>query len=337
MSTTFGEHPIMTTNGARFWLGIALPAVAAIVGFGSWLRWRGDLPGEVATHFGTNGVPDGSSSVTTLVVSFGIPLVLGALINLFIASRPGRYPRPLVVTLGFVGGLFVCLFAALLAAIVWTQRDLATWTDARLSPIVILSAIACGFAGGALGAWLASSLGEPEQVVEVGDPTAPVLELAPGENAVWVDTQTLRPLLLVPVVVVVASLIARLFFVDRWLAIAAPCLIALIVLAFASYRLRVDATGLQVRSVIVPWPRLHLDVDEIRAASMIDVRPMQWGGWGYRGSLKLMKQAALVQRAGPGMRLDLDGGRVFVVTTDRPETPVALLNAFVKRRSTSVS
>jgi len=63
------------------------------------------------------------------------------------------------------------------------------------------------------------------------------------------------------------------------------------------------------------------------------VRPMKWGGWGYRGSLKLMNQAALVHRAGPGIRLDLDGGKIFVVTIDEPEQPVALLNAMVDRQN----
>jgi hypothetical protein len=59
---------------------------------------------------------------------------------------------------------------------------------------------------------------------------------------------------------------------------------------------------------------------------------MQWGGWGYRGSLKLMKQAAVVLRAGPGLRLDMTGGRVFVVTIDDPGTAAALLNTEAGRR-----
>lgn len=44
-----------------------------------------------------------------------------------------------------------------------------------------------------------------------------------------------------------------------------------------------------------------------------------------------MRQAAIVHRAGPGIRLDLADGKVFVVTVDNPETPVALLNAKVNR------
>ena len=85
---------------------------------------------------------------------------------------------------------------------------------------------------------------------------------------------------------------------------------------------------------MLPWPRTSIDVVEIESASAIDVRPMEWGGWGYRGTLTLMKQAAVVLRAGPGIRLDLTDGRVFVVTVDNPEPAVALLNAEVGRLGT---
>ena len=87
---------------------------------------------------------------------------------------------------------------------------------------------------------------------------------------------------------------------------------------------------------ILPWPKTSVGVDRISEASVIDVKPSQWGGWGYRGSLKLMKRAAVVHRAGPGIRLDLNDGKVFVVTVDNPETPVALLNAEVSRQQAAV-
>ena len=58
---------------------------------------------------------------------------------------------------------------------------------------------------------------------------------------------------------------------------------------------------------------------------------MEWGGWGYRGSLALVKKAAIVLRAGPGLRLDLLNGRTFVVTIDDPQTPAALLSAETER------
>jgi hypothetical protein len=44
-----------------------------------------------------------------------------------------------------------------------------------------------------------------------------------------------------------------------------------------------------------------------------------------------MRQAAVVLRAGPGIRVDLSDGRVSVVTVDNPETGVAILNAEIAR------
>ena len=44
-----------------------------------------------------------------------------------------------------------------------------------------------------------------------------------------------------------------------------------------------------------------------------------------------MNRAAVVLRAGPGIRLDLHDGRVFVVTIDDPDVPAQLLNAEASR------
>ena len=44
-----------------------------------------------------------------------------------------------------------------------------------------------------------------------------------------------------------------------------------------------------------------------------------------------MKRAAVVLRAGPGIRLDLHDGKVFVVTIDDPDIPARLLNAEASR------
>ena len=38
---------------------------------------------------------------------------------------------------------------------------------------------------------------------------------------------------------------------------------------------------------------------------MTDVSPMRWGGWGYRGSIKMFGRGAVIQRAGPGIQIDL--------------------------------
>lgn len=44
----------------------------------------------------------------------------------------------------------------------------------------------------------------------------------------------------------------------------------------------------------------------------------QMGGWGYRGSLRLLRQAALVTRRGEALELILRGKRRFIVTVNEP-------------------
>jgi hypothetical protein len=51
----------------------------------------------------------------------------------------------------------------------------------------------------------------------------------------------------------------------------------------------------------------------------------QMGGWGYRGSLKLLHRAALVTRRGDALDVQLRGKRRFIVTVDAPQDFVKAL------------
>ncbi len=65
--------------------------------------------------------------------------------------------------------------------------------------------------------------------------------------------------------------------------------------------------------------------DVIVRASAQRLTLMQMGGWGYRGSMRLMKRAALVTRAGDALQLQLVEGRQFTVTVDEPSRFVQAL------------
>ena len=114
--------------------------------------------------------------------------------------------------------------------------------------------------------------------------------------------------------------------VEPWFALVllAP---AIVTTTFSRIRVTADRSGLQVRYGFLGWPGTSVPLRRIATAQAIDVRPAEWGGWGYRGNLTLMKRAAVVLRAGPGIRLDLHDGKVFVVTIDNPDKPARLLNA----------
>ena len=198
--------------------------------------------------------------------------------------------------------------------------------------MLVTAPIVLGCAAGALGARAAMVL--PVATYPTAGDAQPTMHLAPGQRVVWAGTMRSRFLSMLGMAFVVLGTLLALL-TQLWLLVPA-CLIGLVMLSLATLQVRADHAGLHVKYGLLPWPRSHIATSDIASASVIDVRPMEWGGWGYRGSLKLMKQAAVVHRAGPGIRLDLHGGKVFVVTVDDPETPVALLNAEIARDSQPV-
>ena len=100
-----------------------------------------------------------------------------------------------------------------------------------------------------------------------------------------------------------------------------------------SLRVSVNERALQIRYGQLGWPRQRIALDRIRAAEPFDLVPIDHEGWGYRGSLRLFGRAAVVVRAGPALRLELEGNKRFAVTVDDAETAARLINAFVSRRS----
>lgn len=63
------------------------------------------------------------------------------------------------------------------------------------------------------------------------------------------------------------------------------------------------------------WPVRHINWAQVQQVEAIDVRPWQWGGWGYKVNFA-KRSSAMVLRAGEGLKLTLANGRVLVVTVD---------------------
>ncbi len=126
---------------------------------------------------------------------------------------------------------------------------------------------------------------------------------------------------------VLVALAAVLWVATEWWVGLILLVSALPVGLLSSFRVQVDRSGLSVRSALFRVRFAHVDIDEMERASVFCVEPMQWGGWGYRGSLKMAGSAAVVVRRGPGIHLQLSGNRSFVVTLEDPRTPAAILNA----------
>jgi hypothetical protein len=81
-----------------------------------------------------------------------------------------------------------------------------------------------------------------------------------------------------------------------------------------------------VRQVFAP--------EEVESAYARHLSLADMGGWGYRGSLRLRRRAALVTRPGDALDLALTRGRRFVVTVDNPADFVAALEKTSSRSPT---
>lgn len=317
-----------TRRHTRLLVGIALPMFALAVGLVGYWATRNDLPPRLASHFSGSQADDSMTMAQFAVVNSSLAGV-GVLALLIIAVSRRRMPVVVVLTMGFLGGFLAGLGAGIFFFALLTQKGLSDWRDAS-GGLVTLGAIVLASALGSGAAWLASML--PTSTIPVPESSQrPTMDLGHGQHAVWSTTLHSR---IMQVGAIAIGLMAVVITVAQGLSLwVLPTMVlpAIVIISLSRLRVRADGSGLHVAYGFLPWPSTTVAVDQIDTASVIAVRPMDWGGWGYRGSLKLMKQAAVVHRAGPGIRLDLDGGKVFVVTVDDPEVPVALLNAEVSR------
>ncbi len=319
----------MKNQTAKFLLGIAMPAALATLAFLPWALWASELPDPLASHYsGLSGPPDGSMSVVGFGLIFGLILVafLTAMASL---ARGHLSPQGALVT-GAVVGLMAGLAAAVLAETAWTQRGLDSWEQATTSGWHVAWVLGVALAAAAIGAWCAGALSTREKAI-IGDAEAPVLNLSKNEVAAWSGGMSNGLLLaLAAALIVIGGIVAVATNPVSGLVMAAAGLIAV---SLSSIRVHAGPAGLTVNYGLLPWPRTQITIDRIETASAIDVRPMEWGGWGYRGSVKLMKQAAVVVRGGPGVRLDLNGNKTFVVTVPEAELPASVINGYLLRDS----
>ena len=315
----------------RALLGAVIPAAVAALGLATYLAYRSDLPERVASHYSIAGRPDGSMTTEQFLIAVGLLMVLGWGACAFIALTLRRFQPMVAPTLSFVGAFLVALGSGILATTAIGQRGLDSWQDASLSPWALIPWLAGSLLVSSAAARIASSL--PHLADTGGDTAPPAMDLAPGERAFWTSTLSAGwPLLLGAAVLVAGVVLAQ--FMEQWIRLWITTVLLLPGIAlttFSRIRVTADRSGLTVRYGFLGWPRTSVPLHRIATARAIDVRPTEWGGWGYRGNLTLMNRAAVVLRAGPGLRLDLHDGKVFVVTIDDPDTPARLLNAEASR------
>jgi hypothetical protein len=96
---------------------------------------------------------------------------------------------------------------------------------------------------------------------------------------------------------------------------------AIAIVQFRHIAVTVDETHLRTAFAWPGFIRVRIPLADIERLEYVpDLRPVRYGGWGYRGSLRLLKKAAVVLRRGPGVIFALTGERRYIVTVDDAET-----------------
>ena len=97
--------------------------------------------------------------------------------------------------------------------------------------------------------------------------------------------------------------------------------VATLIIEFRRITVTVDETHLRTAFAWPGFIRVRIPLAEIERLEYVpDLRPVRYGGWGYRGSLRLLKKAAVVLRRGPGVIFALTGERRYIVTVDDAES-----------------
>lgn len=322
---------------AFLWVGVIVPVVITLLSSAVIAIWLPQLPDPAATHWSGGGGPDGFGPAWTfLVIGLALPLALIALfaaMALFSHRMPPRDPNgpQWSSTARLLGAMSLgvsAMMAVTMLASVGVQRGLS---DAADAPEVTGSVFA-GFGVAiviTVAGWFlqpaVSTSGAPGQ-----EPVTP-MSLAPGERAVWTSTATtgragvitlaLSLLVLVATTVVLWALEAA----SWWILGLVAALMAVLILTMLTFRVRVGADGLLVRSV-AGWPRFRVHPDDVRSVRAVDVHPFaEFGGWGVR--LVTDGRFGVVLRTGDAIEVTRTNGRVFVVTVDDAATGAALLAA----------
>lgn len=317
-------------------VALLLPAVILVGGVIATTVLAARSTGPIAVHWDLAGAPDGFAEPWTVVVVTavaGIALTtLLAVVLLLARAEPGPTSRTQKAVVAIAAGAI----AFVTALGVWM---LASQHDGGPAPVIggglvigVLSALLAG-----VGAWFLLPPAPPRRLVDPA-PATPVA-LGATERAVWTGAASTPRAAIAGIGAGVLALLAivasAVFATDgaAWPVLVIPVALGILLFAFSAYAVRVDDSGLLVRSMLgVPVWRIR--ADEVAAAGVVEVAPIgDFGGWGVR--LGRGGRTGVVTRRGEALQVRRRSGRALVVTVDDAGTAAALLTAVAERAATA--
>lgn len=285
------------------WSSVAALALFS-AGAATVLSWRDTLPDPLATHWRAgSSVPNEFMSLNALLLTAATLVIAGCVLFGAIAWFWGSAVitrRMVAASTVWMGGLG----AGLLLVTAGAQRHLQDPNQASVRGWAVAATIVLPL----IPAVVAALLVRDDPHVPATEPVAadaPRLGLADGERAVWIRRADGGPGLVVGAIATVLTFLLAVAL-REWALLVVPVLLAGLFTAMFAFTVRVDTTGLTVRS-LVGWPGTHVPADEVERASVTEVRPVrQFGGWGWR--VGRGGRVGVVLRSGDGLLVERSGG-----------------------------
>lgn len=301
-----------------------VPVLLSIATIAIALSWHDRLPDPVAIRFSGGGEPNDWMSLNANY-AFTILLLAGfnavsLCIALFDTAR-GK----MGMLLGSILSGVVALVATLLVLSLHVQLDGAE-PRFRGSAFLfgLLAAVVCA---GITAVTFPTQETEPPKIPPSPAGTAPREPLRHGEKVVFFGGQSGSPALVGGVSAILIGSAVLSAFAAWWVA-AIVLVSGIIAVPFISY------IGVRIDELGVSWafgfgaPRGTIALSDIKSADVIDINPIEFGGWGYRIT---PDTTGLIVRKGPGIRITRKAGRDVVISLAQPDDAVETLRQLLAR------
>ena len=301
---------------ATLWLPVLTISVTATL-------WYDRLPAMLPKQW--NGAEVTSTAGTEIMIGItGAIALLGAIAGLIaLSDAAADIRRGLVLVAGCAAGLAAGVWlvtAGLVIATGSAEPEAGAWP--------LLAGLAMGY--GLIPFALSPRRPQHRELTDAAGPAT--VPLSATESGAWFTTLTVPMFFWLAGGLVVSAVALAVFSVLEDGAGAGAILTLLLVaglcLAFARLRVSVDRRGLRVVSSLLRLPIKHIALDQVAAARAETIRPLEWGGWGYR---IMPGRSAVVLTGGPAIVVERHNGTLFAVTVPDPALPAALLTTLAAR------